>query len=55
MRKSSLFWGAVVSSITIDETRFPRTTNVYRSPNYDSAVNKVDIDIQMGAGSVHVN
>ncbi len=44
-----------VSSINIDETRFPKTSGVYRSPDYDTAVNKVDIDIQMGAGSVRVN
>lgn len=43
------------SSVSVDETRFPQTTGVYRSPDYDSALNKVDIDIHMGAGSVRVN
>lgn len=45
---------AGVSSVDIDQTRFPRTIEGYRSPEYDSAANKVDIDIQVGAGSVRV-
>ncbi|MCL5996035.1 MAG: DUF5668 domain-containing protein [Chloroflexi bacterium] len=43
-----------VSSINVDQTRFPGSGNVYQSPDYATAVNKVDIDIQMGAGSVDV-
>jgi Domain of unknown function (DUF5668)/Cell wall-active antibiotics response 4TMS YvqF len=44
-----------VSSISIDETRFPWIGNLYQSPAYATAPNKVDIDIQMGAGSVRVD
>ena len=44
-----------VSSIVIDQTRFPFVEGVYRSPNYEVAENKVDIEIQMGAGAVRVS
>jgi hypothetical protein len=43
-----------LSSITVDSSRFPHIGGEYRSSDYDSAANKVDIDVQMGVGSVDV-
>jgi hypothetical protein len=43
-----------LSSISIDRDRFPKTGSIYRSPDYDSAQNKVDIRIQTGVGSVQI-
>lgn len=38
----------------IDETRFPRLGEVYQSPDYPTALNRVDIDVQGGLGSLQV-
>jgi hypothetical protein len=38
----------------IDETRFPRSGGYYQSPDYDSAVNAVDMTIDAGAASIKV-
>jgi hypothetical protein len=46
--------GALVG-VTIDKNRFPREGGVYLSSDYDTAKNKVDIDIDMGAGSLSVD
>lgn len=43
-----------LSSANIDQTRFPKGMDSYRSPDYDSAINKVDLNIEMGVGSVTV-
>jgi hypothetical protein len=46
-----------VSSIDIDEKRFPLVTsmsNLYQSPDFDSAANKVEINLEGGANSVKV-
>ena len=45
---------AGLSSVTVDETRFPGFDNRYQSPDYETAPNKVDIDIETGVGSVSV-
>jgi LiaI-LiaF-like transmembrane region len=42
-----------LSSINVNE-RFPRSGDTYRSPDYDSAANKAEIDVEMGVGSVTV-
>jgi hypothetical protein len=44
-----------LSSINVDTQRFPRSGSNYRSADYDTAANKVDIDIEMGVGSVTIN
>jgi hypothetical protein len=47
-----------VSSINIDEARFPQVTsmrNLYQSADYDSAANKVEINLEGGANSVRVH
>jgi hypothetical protein len=38
----------------VDETRFPRTGDIYQSVDYGTAANQVDIDVQGGVGSVRV-
>jgi len=43
-----------LSSINVSTSRFPRSGDGYQSPDYDTAVNKVEIDIQMGVGSVDI-
>jgi hypothetical protein len=48
-------WRGGLSSINVDPSRFPRFGDTYQSPDYDSAANKVDLDVEMGVGSVTVN
>jgi hypothetical protein len=43
-----------MADIRVDKSRFPRAGGVYQSENYDTAENKVDIDIDTGVGSVSV-
>jgi hypothetical protein len=43
-----------LAGVTIDKGRFPREGGVYQSPDYETAENKADIDIEMGAGSISV-
>ena len=43
-----------LASIDIDETRFPQAGDVYQSPDFDAAANKVDLRIETGVGSVRV-
>jgi hypothetical protein len=43
-----------MSSVNVDRNRFPRQGDVYRTSDYDQANNKIDLDIQMGVGSVTV-
>jgi hypothetical protein len=38
----------------IDTGRFPRSGDVYQSPDYETAPNKVDVDAELGAGSIQV-
>lgn len=44
-----------LASVRVDETRFPGFDNRYQSPDYDSATNKVDIEIETGVGAVTVS
>lgn len=41
-----------LSSVDADPTRFTRTGDVYQSAGYDTAENRAEIDVEMGAGSV---
>ncbi len=43
-----------LSGVTVDENRFPHTGNIYQSPNYDTAPNRVDIDAEIGLGSITI-
>jgi len=44
----------VLGNVQVDETRFPRAAIGYESPDYDSAANRVDIDVQGGVGSLRI-
>ena len=43
-----------LAAVTVDQSRFPRAGDGYQSPDYGTATNKVDIDIETGVGSVDV-
>ncbi len=43
-----------LASINIDRERFPRVGNYYKSNNYETAANKVDINADFGAGSLSI-
>lgn len=43
-----------MADIRVDKNRFPRVGNVYQSEDYDTAENKIDIDIDTGVGSISV-
>jgi len=47
------FEGAL-ASVSVDQNRFPRTGAVYQSPDYDTAQNRIDIEVQAGIGSLQV-
>lgn len=44
----------VLGSTQIDQGRFPPTAGGYESPDYASAPNRVDLDVQGGVGSLRV-
>lgn len=44
-----------LSSVSVDEERFPKSGDVYRSPDFDGAENKVDIRVESGLGSVKIS
>ena len=43
-----------LGSSDVDEARFPRTSSGYESPDFGTATNRVDIDVQGGVGSVRI-
>lgn len=47
------FQGAL-ASVHVDQNRFPRRGGVYQSPDYDTAEDRVDIEIEAGIGSLRV-
>ena len=47
--------GALLDTNEIDQTRFPKTGDVFRSPNYDTAANTVDITIEAGLGKLSIH
>jgi len=46
---------AGLAEVKVDQRRFPRVGKGYASPDYDTAVHTVDIDIHVGMGSVTVS
>ena len=45
-----------VTSVNVDTNRFPRLdAGLYQSPDYDTATNRAEINIESGLGSVMVN
>ena len=43
-----------IGSTQIDQARFPSTAGGYESPDFATAANRVEIDLQGGVGSVRV-
>lgn len=43
-----------LAGITVDTNRFPRTGDVYQSADYGTAVNQMEIEAELGAGSLNV-
>ncbi len=50
--KGKIRMRGALSDIAVDRERFPRSGDVYQSPDFDGAANRVEIDIDMGVGSV---
>jgi hypothetical protein len=45
-----------LNTVSVDQTRFPLAgTDVYRSPDYDTAANKVDITVETGVSTIRVS
>jgi hypothetical protein len=42
------------ASLAVDEARFPRNGGYYQSPDFDSALNAVDMTIDAGAASIKI-
>jgi len=45
---------SALAGIHVDRSRFPRAGSGYRSTDYDSAANKVEIFVETGVGSVDI-
>jgi hypothetical protein len=43
-----------LSEIKVDQSRFPKVGNGYQSSEYDTAMNKADIRVETGVGSVKI-
>jgi hypothetical protein len=43
-----------LSAIHIDRSRFPRSGRAYQSTDYETAANKVELDVQIALGSVEI-
>jgi hypothetical protein len=44
-----------LAGVDIDTTRFPVSGSGYQTPGYETATNKVDINIETGVGGVEIN
>jgi len=45
-----------LTTVKVDESRFPQVSdNLYRSPDYDTAQNKVDVTIETGVTTIQVS
>ncbi|MCU0487352.1 MAG: hypothetical protein MUE67_00200 [Anaerolineales bacterium] len=43
-----------LASINVDRQRFPRQAGAYVSPDYETAANKIDLQVNTGVGSVSI-
>lgn len=46
--------GSGLSDVDVDASRFPRSGDVWASPDFDTATNRVEIEVKVGASSVSV-
>jgi hypothetical protein len=53
---AQIHYNGGLSTVNVDESLFPSVGDqTFRSPNYDSAQNKVDLTIQAGVSTIHVS
>jgi hypothetical protein len=45
---------SALSGVHVNTARFPKVGDVYRSPDWDTAANKVEISVDTGVGSIDV-
>ncbi len=43
-----------LAGIKVDTSRFAHMGSVYQSADYDTATNKADIQVEIGAGSIDI-
>jgi len=43
-----------LAGVSVNRNRFPRVGSAYQSADYDTAANKVEIDAEIGAGSIDI-
>ncbi len=43
-----------LTGINVDTSRYPRMGNVYQTLDYDTAPNKIDVDIEAGVGAIDI-
>lgn len=43
-----------ISTVNIDTVRFPRRGDVYISPDYEAAQNRLDLKVECGVGSIEI-
>ena len=43
-----------LAAVTVDRARFPQTEGAYRSPDFETAENRVEIEVETGVGSVDI-
>ncbi|MCX7038969.1 MAG: LiaF-related protein [Spirochaetes bacterium] len=46
---------SALAGIRVDTSRFPKAGDSYRSADYDSAANRVEISVETGVGSIEIN
>lgn len=46
---------AGLASVSVDQNRFPKGNGYFQSPDYEGAVNKVDIRIETGVSSIEIH
>jgi hypothetical protein len=44
-----------VGTLSVDQSRFPRRDGGYESADFETAVNRVELDVEGGVGSVEVS
>jgi hypothetical protein len=49
-----IFVKSGLSGITVDQARFNRIGENYESPDYATAANKMEINVETGVGSVDI-
>jgi hypothetical protein len=51
---ASIRFQGALASVDVDQHRFPRSGDVYRSPDYERAEHRVDLEVEAGVGSLTV-